>query len=356
METEWHAVEALNKALGKTHELLLKKFNLSFWLKLALITFLLSGGLNLNLPGSFSDSDKNPDIDFSRYLPLIVMAIAVLLIIGMVFAFIGAVAQFMFIDALVDSGVELIKGFKKNMALGFNLFLFNLGLGILAFIVVLITFIPAMLLLFKGAQGASIIVLILAIIAAVIVFICFVIVLNLVGVLNNDFAIVILRQEKRGMLNAWRRLISLIKRDVKQVIVYLVLKIALAIMAGVIGFVVFIVLFIAYLIAMFVLGLFLGIIAYATGFSLESLAIWAIILVIAVIGFILMSYVYAVILLPFYVFFRYYSLHFLQRMEPAIRLMEDEKPADESKGEETEEATEKSKGRKRKNEKKLKVY
>ena len=124
MADGWYATEALNKALEKTNQLLFKNFNLVFWLKLALIVFLI-GGLSFNLNSGLrspSKSDSNFIASISTYLPIIVVVIAIFLVIGLIFAFIKSVCQFMFIEGIVNRDVDLVKGFKRNLENGFNLF------------------------------------------------------------------------------------------------------------------------------------------------------------------------------------------------------------------------------------------
>ncbi|MBM3309136.1 MAG: hypothetical protein FJY77_02690 [Candidatus Altiarchaeales archaeon] len=349
MTGEWHAVEVLDKALGMTNQLLFEKFNLNLWLKLAFIVFLITGSFSLNGISNFIDKDSD-----AKYIPVIVIILAVSLVIGLVFAFIRAVAQFMFIESLTTKGVEIIKGFKRNLDSGFNLFLFNIAFFLIAIILIMAIIIPVIFLMFVGIVSSNALIIIPIILLTVVVVLAVSIVLSLVGMLNTDFAIVLMHKEREGMVNAWKRLLGLVKKDGKQFAVYTALKIALAVLASMIEMVVSIVLLIAYLVSMLIIGILLGVIAYSGGIDFgKSLLIWVPAIIIAIIGFVIMSYVYSVIVLPIYVFFRYYSLLFLGRIEPAVNLMGEQRTArtEEEKTVESSPA-----GGKRKPRRKLKVH
>lgn len=339
MASKWHAVDSINEAVERTNHLLFKNFRLGFWLKLALVVFLIGGG-GFNLNSGFRESGKDGKefmASVSAYLPIIVVVLAILLIIGLVFAFIRAVCQFVFIDAVATGTIELIKGFKRNLEGGFSLFLFNLGLTLIAILLVLGALLPIMYLIFKGAGGLSTIALVIAFIALVFGIMLFI---WLISSLTTDFAIIFMHKEKKGVMDGWRRLWRLGKSNLKQFAVYMAVKIALAIASGIIVFIIALVVTIIALILIIALGI--GVAAIVIG-GVVALGLnttylyWLLIpaLIIAIAYFIVVGYFNVLITLPVPVFFRCYSILFLQRLDPTIHvIMKEEKPLGSKKLEE----------------------
>lgn len=338
MASEWYASEALNEALERTNELLLKKFNLNFWLKLALVVFLIGGGFNLNSGFNWSGGDKtNFNADVSSYLPMIVIVIAILIVIGLVFAFIRAVCQFIFIETIASNKIELVSGFKRNLDSGFNLFLFNVGLALVSLILLVIAFSPIIYIIIKGTSEVSTLVLVVLAVAGIVIAIGIAIIMGLIETFTNDFAIVLMHKEKKGIINGWKRVFDLIKNNLKQFAVYLIVKIAIGVVAviilGVIGIVITIIALIFILVLAIGIGVVLLGVVIALGLSTGAL-LWLLIpaIIIAIVYFMAVAYINVLITLPIPVFFRYYSILFLQHLEPTLDLIAKEKQVTEKKG------------------------
>jgi len=366
MASEWHAAEALNEALEKTNELLFRKFNLAFWLKLAVVVFLVggSGGFNFNTGFGGSDKDKNMAADFTAILPFLVVIFAVVIIIALIFMFIKAVCQFMFIETVGSGEIELVKGFKRNVDAGFNLFLFELGLLLVSLVLLVVTLGPLIYLLVKGGLMEKTIPLLIAIVAGIIVCLIIAIIMSLVTMLTNDFALVIAHAEKKGIIAGWRRLWRLMNDNIKQFGVYVLVKIALAILAGIILTIIGIIAFIIALIPVAVVGVafVVALIVLSAGLGVGKGVLMLLVIPAVIIGivyFIAISYCIVVITLPVPVFFRCYSILFLQRIEPGIRVTAGKRLEKERKKEPPMEEKKRLKAKAKKtvkSEKKLRVY
>ncbi|MDD5111789.1 MAG: hypothetical protein PHG85_04545 [Candidatus Altiarchaeota archaeon] len=369
MASEWHAAEALNEALGRTNELLFRKIRPGFWLKLAFVVFLIGGSGGFN-PMTWAEPDKNSgDTDIiatlSPYLPYIVIGLAVLLVISLVFSFIRAVCQFMLIESVATGEVELIKGFKRNIDSGFNLFLFNLAFGLLTLFALAIIAAPAIFLFMNDSANFQGIKLIATLAVTIATAVLFLICSGFVSSFTNDFAIAFVYSERRGVLDGWRRLWALIKGNAKQFIVYIVVKVAVGIIAGIASMIIGLVILVISLLilAAFALGAGLIVAGIAVALNIDKSALMILVIpavLIAIAYFIAVGYLTILLTLPIPVFFRNYSLLFLQRIEPSIRIIgikgrEKGKPAEkelngESKSEnvETQDKKERPKGRKKK--------
>ncbi|MCX6694882.1 MAG: hypothetical protein NTU61_01105, partial [Candidatus Altiarchaeota archaeon] len=135
--SEWHAIDALNDSIERTEGLLFRPFRLEFWLRLALVLFI------IGLSGSFSNftmriSDfSDMDLQLTRELVVIIIVVfALLLFITLALDFVASVYTFVFIEAIFNDKVEFIEGFKRNLSKGFSLFAFNILVGIAAILLV----------------------------------------------------------------------------------------------------------------------------------------------------------------------------------------------------------------------------
>jgi hypothetical protein len=334
MAKVWHATEALSGAIGKTKELLFDKFNVGFWLRLGLIAFLIGGGSSgsFNFPGGGGDSSKDgaqmPDIlaNLSTYITIIVAVIAVILIIVLIFSFINSVCQFMFIEVLATGEVELLRGFKRNLEKGFSLFLFNLGISILTIILLAATVGPLAYYGIKNSETLSQISMWGMVAVGILIVLIIAIIMSIVGFFIRDFAIVIAYQEGKGMIDACKRLWTILKTNVKQFIVYILIKVVLGLFAGVIMCVIGLIVLVISIVILIVIGLIavVIVIVLAGVLNISKTALMILLIpaiIIAVVYMILVSYLIAVITLPVSVFFRYYSIIFLQHIDPKIKVL-----------------------------------
>lgn len=356
MTREWHAVRALNAALEETKSLLLRKIDVALWLKLGLVVFLIGGGGLFNAGGFGSQENDNTAFDFARYLPVIVVVLSILIIIGLVFSLIRAVCQFMFIEALLDRSIVLLSGFKRNLDKGFNLFMFNLALGFATVITLIAIIIPIAYYLFVLNAGLSrlFVVFFLALAACIIMLIL--LIAGVVGSLTNDFVTVIMHKEGKGVVEGWRRLYALIKNDIKEFLVYAIVRTAVGLMAAVLMFIVELIvtvisIAVAVIPAVGIASITAGI-ALALDWSSGMLALLLIPAVfIAILYFMVVTYITMVLTLPFTVFFRYHSMLFLHYTDPALDVMA--KRGESSRKQETVRETGVKAGT---SEKKLRVY
>lgn len=325
MAGEWHAVGALNRALEETNSLLFKKVKFVFWLKLALVVFLVGGGGFFN-PTSFVGNENRSDVDLMRYLPLVVVVFSVIVIIGLVFSFIRAVCQFMFIDALVDGRIEIVKGFKRNLDNGFSLFLFNLALGFATIAAVIAILMPAVYYMFLSGAEVSRPVTFVGMLLMMCIVLPIALASGIIGSFTNEFVTVLMYKNRKGVVYCWKRLIGLIKNNTKEFVVYMVVRIACGIAASIILFIVEIVVTIVAIIVAIVPVVGFIVIVGGSAIALDwgtSALMWLLIpAVVAAIAYLwVVSYIIVALTLPIPVFFRYYSMLFLHRIEPTLGIM-----------------------------------
>jgi hypothetical protein len=120
--TDWIAWAAIEGALTKTKQMLFEPFDLTKWVKLAIILFFLgsggggSGNFNSNPLsgnfGDFGDSYSDAELDafveemvsgvsafVDQYMTYIVLAVLVILLVIVLFSYISNVMQFVFVES-----------------------------------------------------------------------------------------------------------------------------------------------------------------------------------------------------------------------------------------------------------------
>lgn len=315
--SEWYAVDALNESIDRTEKLLFKPFNLKLWLKIGLIVFLLNVSQFAGQGARFTDMEKL-GVEFTGEVIILLLAVmAVILFLTLVLSFVEAVFSFVFIEALMEGRVEFVNGFKRNASRGLYLFLFRLVTSIIVLggIVVLVA---------AGAFAAitinSELFTIAIILVGILLLIPIMIASGLFFSLTQDFVVPLMFYRNDGVVSGWRRLIGLLSSNLSQFIVYVIIKIAFGMIAGIISLVIALLLFGIILVASLVIGggsvlAWLGLTAAAP--SLESLTVYMVILgaILFVALLIAVQYTVGVITLPIEVFFRYYSLFFIQNID-----------------------------------------
>lgn len=133
---------------------------------------------------------------------------------------------------------------------------------------------------------------------------------TLIQTLVYDFILPIMWVENRRIIDGWRRLSPILNHNVKNLFLYLLLKIGLGVVALIGSVIVTMILSLVFLLIFVIIGGLIFMAAKAVGLSWDPLLI-----TLAIIGGVLVligvNYVYNCFLLPIPVFFRAYSLLFL---------------------------------------------
>jgi len=228
-----HAIDDVSDALPVTTDFL-RGLSKRDWLLLAVVALLTggasnttSGGSNVgNLGGgSGTPATGMPDVGHVvATLPGWVWGVvALVVLLGLVLAVLGAILQFTFVEALCTGDVEIRRTVAAHWGKGVRLFLFNLVLGV----VVLATFAVAILPLVLGlAAGALFLLLIpVAVLLALLV--------ALVLGFTRAFVVPVMLAEDAGVLAAWRRFASVLAGDPLEYLVFAVVNFVLLIVLGI---------------------------------------------------------------------------------------------------------------------------
>ncbi|MFT4892197.1 MAG: hypothetical protein ACI9YT_003138 [Halobacteriales archaeon] len=254
-----YAIDALSDALDATRAFLWP-FDAGRWLRLALITFFVFGSIGGFPPGgSFQvgdgdvqvgpvGGDRAPDGwvvgdwsgpfasadpggvtlgDFEAALWFVLAIVAIGLVLGLLYLFVGSIMEFVFYEALRSERVSVREYAGDHLGLGVSLFAFRVVLGLLA--VVLVG--GAIALVFFSALSGPVTVVAALLILAPLFFL-----LGILGYLVNlfttEFVAPIMLLEDRGVLSGWRRFWGVLRGDWGEFLIYALIRFGLNLAAG----------------------------------------------------------------------------------------------------------------------------
>lgn len=227
------AIDDLSDALDATRELL-TPIQWGLWLKLALVVFFVSSlGMGPTFPGgdvatfadepAFESPEELEGVD-GEEIPVEEL-LAALLVIGLVlfvlwalYAIIGAIMEFVFVETLRSEALHLRRFFRANLGNGLRLFGFRLGVlvvtGVLASV-------PGVALVATG-DGLGDLAPGLAGLYALYGFGLF-LAYSIVTRFTDEFVVPVMLLEDRSVLGGWRRFWGTLWGNWTEYVVYLVL-------------------------------------------------------------------------------------------------------------------------------------
>jgi hypothetical protein len=321
----YSAISSLGDAIDATRDFLFP-VERSRWLRLAVYAFLLGStsiGSTPNIPGNVGGGGGTPGggtVDelggISPELGALVVAVILLVVlVALVFSYLSAVTEFAFVEALRDERVSVRAQLRANLGPGLRLFGFQLALfvGVMAAVFAPVAFFLAV------AGGAGLVVLVVAIP----VFFVGMFLVGIVNLLTTDFVVPTMLVDDETVLGAWRRLWPVLRSNLAETAVYVVILYVLQFAIGIGVFVV-----------MGVIALVLGLPLAAVGFAVYAaaggtlgLAVGAVIAVLALVFVALLFVAGLAIQIPVQTFYRYFELFVLGDLDADLDLIPEARAA-----------------------------
>ena len=322
-----HATRDIDDAIEVTRDFL-SPVAVRRWLKLALVVFFVGGGSGFptsGFNGIPSDTPSPGPIDVpveppENLLVIVAAVIVVVAIVWLLFALVGGIMEFVFVESLRAGDVMIRRYAGRWWRKGLRLFGFRIAISLPLLVLVLLmvglAFMP-----FLAGIGSPFLPL-----AAVAIFIPLIFVLGIVVELIQGFTTVfvvpIVMLEGGGILAGWRRLWPSVKAEWKQYLAYAVISFVLTMVAGLVA---------AILLGIVALILLipLGLIAFgvSTTLSLTSGAGLAIVGVLVLVFVLAMLVLWSLVQVPIQTYLRYYGLLVLGDIEESFDIVPDRRAA-----------------------------
>ena len=328
-----HVTESLRDAFAATKRLLLPG-SLRRWLALAVAAFFVGGttGFDVNYNVGTGTIDlPGPIVGPGGILPGLatpefVVVGSVILVVGLVSWYLGALFEFVFVEQLRTADARLWNRIAPAASPGVSLFAFRLVVGLIALASALfVALLPA-------AFGTAGVLLLLVFLPALFVV---GVVLWLANRLTTDFVVPVMIATDSGLVGAWKEFWPELRGELREYGLYLLARIVLGLLAGV-------VLAVGYIAVAILVGIPLLVVFLLVGFVLfEVLAVQVVellafgffsvgVLAIVVVGTVLVA-------VPVQTYLRYYALFVLGGVSPQYDLVEEirshlEKTENETEG------------------------
>ncbi|UPV73689.1 hypothetical protein M0R89_14220 [Halorussus limi] len=244
----WYAVEALDDALDATKSLL-TPLDARQWLKLALVVFFLGsgggGGPSAGAGGSTGTPADGPGttpghgVEFDvpaalgDVLPILLGAIAVALVVGLLYVLVGAVMEFVFVESLRRQRVRIRSYADQHLGRALRLFVFRVALGLLVAVPAVALVVGAVGLATGGLDVSLGLLVVLIPLLALLGFL-----VAAVDAFTVSFVVPVMILKNVGVLAGWRRFWPTLTREWKQYGVYALVRFVLALGVGLIASVV----------------------------------------------------------------------------------------------------------------------
>lgn len=321
-----HAIENVGDAFSTTRNFLFP-FEFRRWLKLVVVVFFLGGGVSF--PTAQFDVPSTVDPSVGTDLPtipfetstIVVAIVGAVVLIGVLFALIGAIMEFVFVESLRTGDVSIRRHWGRRWRQGIRLFVFRIvvGLPVLAvfagWIVLLFApllptpidlAVPFVTLFFVGLPIVFLISLLYAIIAS----------------FTTVFVVPIMIKTDGGVLSSWALLWNSIKAQPKQYLAYAVIGFVLAIAAGIAGSLVVGLVAVAFFIPLAILA---GLV-YVTA-SLSSTVVIASVAAVVLLFAAILLVLWLAIQVPVVAYLRYYGLLVLGDIDEELDLIPEQRAA-----------------------------
>ncbi|PXF55441.1 MAG: hypothetical protein C4B59_17465 [Candidatus Methanogaster sp.] len=328
--TNWIAWDAIEGAMTKTRQMLFEPFDLTKWVKLAIILFFIGGigggsSFNSNPSGSnfkdFGDSPSDAELDafveetvskvsafVDQYMTYIVLTVLVILLVVMLFSYISNVMQFVFVESVVRNHVTIRAYTRNNLGNGLRLFILNWALGITFLTAIILSLLPALSAILDGDISA---VFFGSLLTFFLVLVLGVIILSILGSFIN-LAIPVMLYENVGVLKALSKVVSTAAHSIPQVLVYWIIRGVLGIIIGIAAVIISLIVILIAGLVLLLIGIMVYMILTLLGFGFTDPVTLVVLGLLFIVSLIVLIFLILLATVPLPVFGKYHALLFLQ--------------------------------------------
>ena len=321
--------KAIEPAFKHMADMLFRPFVLRMWLSLGFISIMCGGGSgsgNIRIPdfSNWSNSDKTRHEFLPNGLPLpeasilllIVLGAVIVLGIALLFTWLASVFSFVYVDDIVRKSGAVKEPFARLKGLGTSYFLWSLAFGLI-FILALGILVGLPLLAVFVPQGVSIVAKVVAVVWSVMIGILLFLAAVIIGIFAGDFVVTTMYVRGIRVMEGWRTVMPILKANVGQVVLYILLLIAFAIGICLFNLVVLLVSALIFVIPVGILALLGYLIGLALHLTWTPLVI-GIVIALAVPVFFAFIYFIQCAVQPAMIFRRSFALVVLGQAEPSL--------------------------------------
>ncbi|WP_277553305.1 DUF7544 domain-containing protein [Halobaculum limi] len=193
---------------------------------------------------------------------LAIAAAAAVLLIILLFAIISSVFEFVLVDAIARDSIRLVRDTRRHLLNGFRFLGFQIGLTA-AFVVPLAAVTAALVL--SETSPMAILDRPLVVVAAVLAILVYVLVFAFISRFTREFVVPAMVADGSGVIDGWRRVWPLLRGNLGQTLVYLVMHLLVGIGIGIVGAVLTLVGLVAVGTVAGIVGLVVGAVVGGTG-------------------------------------------------------------------------------------------
>ena len=323
-----YAVDDVGDAIDVTRAYLFP-VDRSRWLRLAVVAFFVAGGFGLNGPtnagssvsSSGSGVSELPESIPGEVLTILALIAAVVVALLIVLGVIGSIMEFVFVESLRREAVHVRRYGRRYLGAGLRLFVFRLGVFLLAAgLVVGVVYVA-------GPTGPVLTWTDAEILSAVLLALPLILVLfPLVALIDGftvDFVVPVVVLQDRSILGGWRRFWSTLRSNLWQyaayVLVAFLLNIVVSLAAATVIGIAAVVLAIPFLVV--------GVVAFFVGGGSLTTAVIAVLVVLGLVYVALVLAVVGLVQVPLQTFLRYYTLLVLGDTDDDLDLIPEQRAA-----------------------------
>lgn len=238
--------EAITPAMTHTSRLLFKPFVLRKWLALGFVSMFAgmgSGGGNYRAPsGGTSSTSSNGEMgDMTRmgeqilswiagHILLIVLGALALFLLSFILAWVGSVLKFVYLNQITRTPLAIREPFNRFKGLGTSFFLWEIGFGLVVmFAIGLLIVLPIVGIFATDSTVLRVSLVIWSVVVAMVVLLA----VSATSIFSRDFVLSTMFVRGVKVLEAWDIVIPILKANVGQSLLYILMLIAIGIVSGI---------------------------------------------------------------------------------------------------------------------------